>query len=141
MQPAALTISRVIRAPRAKVFAAWTEPDLLTQWWGPGPTTCPEAHVDLREGGSYRLANRDQDGSIVWISGTFERVRAPDELVYTWTIGDGGAPSLVTVEFRPHTDGTEIVLTHERIASEPVREMHLMGWNGCLDKLEAMFAN
>ncbi len=139
MQPAELKISRIIRAPRARVFAAWTEPELLVQWWGPGPTTCPEAHVDLREGGSYRLANRDPDGSITWISGTFERVRAPEELIYTWSIGDGGGdPTLVTVEFRPHAEGTEIVLTHERFATEAAREMHGQGWAGCLDKLAAL---
>ena len=88
----ALRISRVIRAPRERVFAAWTEPALLTQWWGPGPVTCPEAHIDLRVGGAYRIANLEVDGSITWIKGTFARVRPPEELAYTWTIGSEGAP-------------------------------------------------
>ena len=43
MQPTALNLSRIIRAPRERVFAAWTDPDLLKQWWGPGPVSCPEA--------------------------------------------------------------------------------------------------
>ena len=43
------------------------------------------------------------------------------------------------VAFLPHPDGTELVLTHERFAEEAVREMHLQGWGGCLDKLEATF--
>lgn len=141
MQPTALNLTRVIRAPRDRVFAAWTDPELLKQWWGPGPVTCPEAEVDLREGGGYRIANREPDGKVVWISGTFERVRAPEELVYTWRMGEAaGSPTLVRVVFRPHPEGTELVLTHERFAVEAARDMHLQGWNGCIDKLEAMLA-
>jgi uncharacterized protein YndB with AHSA1/START domain len=141
MQATALDLSRIIRAPREKVFAAWTDPEQLKRWWGPGPIVCPEAHVDLRAGGEYRLANREQDGSITWISGRFERVEVPTLLVYTWSVsGMAGPPSLVTVEFRPHPDGTELVLIHARFAEEAVRDMHLAGWTGCIDKLERLLS-
>jgi uncharacterized protein YndB with AHSA1/START domain len=140
VQPTELSVIRVIRAPPEKVFAAWTDPLLLRQWWGPGAITCPEVHLDLREGGSYRIANLETDGSIVWISGTFERVRFPVELVYTWRIDTrADEVSLVRVNFLPHSEGTELRLTHERFATEAVRDMHLQGWNGCLDKLERLF--
>jgi uncharacterized protein YndB with AHSA1/START domain len=49
-------IARIVDAPREEVFRAWTEPEEIRKWWGPGEFTCPEAHVDLRPGGSYRLA-------------------------------------------------------------------------------------
>ena len=141
MQPTALTMSRVIRAPREEVFAAWTDPDTLKRWWGPGPVSCPEAHVDLREGGTYRLANLQVDGSITWISGRFERVRVPEELVYTWSVGIvSGEPTLVRVMFLRHAEGTELVLTHERFAVEAVRDMHLQGWSACIDKLDSLLA-
>jgi len=141
MQPTELSLRRVIRAPREKVFAAWTDPEQLVQWWGPGPVSCPEAHIDLRVGGAYRIANREVDGSITWISGTFERVREPEELVYTWNVSIvPGEPTLVSVLFLPHSRGTELVLTHERFAAEAVRDMHVQGWNGCIDKLETMLA-
>jgi uncharacterized protein YndB with AHSA1/START domain len=134
-----LKLSRVIKASREKVFAAWTRPELLVQWWGPGPVSCPEAHVDLREGGEYRLANLETDGSIIWISGRFELVRAPEELVYTWNVSIvPGEPTLVRVRFLPHAEGTELVLTHERFAVEAVRDMHVEGWGLCVDKLVAM---
>ena len=136
-----LNLSRIIRAPREKVFAAWTQPALLRQWWGPGPVSCPQAEVDLREGGAYRLANLQPDGSIVWISGEFQRIRPPEELVYTWSLSEmPGEPTLVRVEFRAHAEGTELVLTHERFAIEAVRDMHLQGWGGCIDKLERLLA-
>lgn len=141
MQPTELSLNRIIRAPREKVFAAWTDPELLVQWWGPGPVTCPQAQVDLRTGGAYRIANLEKDGSITWIAGKFERVEAPRMLVYTWTIGDNpGPPTLVTVEFKAHPQGTELVVTHERFADAAIRDMHLEGWNGCIDKLEALLA-
>lgn len=141
MQPTALKLSRIIRAPREKVFAAWTDPELLKRWWGPGPVSCPEAYIDLREGGAYRLANLEVNGSITWISGHFERVRAPEELVYTWSVSIvPGEPTLVRVMFLPHPEGTELVLNHERFALAAMRDMHLQGWGGCLEKLEAMLA-
>ncbi len=139
MQPTALSLNRFIRAPREKVFAAWTDPELLRQWWGPGPVSCPEAHVDLREGGAYRLANLEVDGSITWITGRFERVRPPEELAYTWSVSIvPGEPTLVRVLFLSHPEGTELVLTHERFAVEAVRDMHVQGWGQCIDKLEAL---
>lgn len=139
MQRTDLKLSRVIRAPREKVFAAWTKPELLVQWWGPGLVTCPEAQVDLREGGEYRIANLHPDGSTTWISGRFELVRPPEELAYTWNVSIiPGEATLVRVRFLPHPQGTELVLTHERFAVEAVRDMHVEGWTGCIDKLQTM---
>jgi uncharacterized protein YndB with AHSA1/START domain len=141
MTPIALAITRIVKAPRAKVFAAWTTPETLKQWWGPGPVTCPEAHIDLREGGEYRIANQELDGSITWISGRFERVRVPEQLVYTWNVNIvPGAATLVTLAFNEHPQGTELVLTHERFTDAAISDMHRQGWNACIDKLEALLA-
>ena len=80
------------------------------------------------------------DGSTTWISGVFELVRPPDELVYSWNIGLPGADgSRVHVEFLNHPDGTELVVRHERL-SDAVRDMHSEGWSGCLDGIQEMFA-
>jgi uncharacterized protein YndB with AHSA1/START domain len=141
MNDIALALTRVVRAPRPKVFAAWTTPETLKQWWGPGPVTCPEAHIDLREGGEYRIANLEADGSTTWIWGTFERVQVPEELIYTWEVSIvPGEATLVRVAFNEHPDGTEIVLRHERFADPAVRDMHGEGWESCFDKLEVLMA-
>jgi uncharacterized protein YndB with AHSA1/START domain len=138
MDATRISLSRIIRAPRQFVFEAWTTPSLLMKWWGPEGVRCTAAEVDLREGGEYRIANQHGDGSVTWISGVFERVRPPEELVYSWNIGMPGADgSRVKVEFRSHEEGTELILVHERLAAG-VRDMHLAGWIGCLDGLEAM---
>ena len=136
MQPTALSLTRLIRAPREKVFAAWMDAEALKVWWGPGPVTCPQAEIDLREGGAYRIANREADGSITWISGSFQRVRPPEEIVYTWSVSTvPGEPTLVRVQFLPDENGTRLILTHERFVVDAVRDMHLQGWGACIDKL------
>jgi len=136
-----LTSTRVIKAPRERVFDAWTRPDILVKWWGPGEVICPEAYIDLRVGGEYRIANRDPDGSVAWITGTFEEVVRPERLVYNWTVSFvAHAATLVTVLFNIHPEGTEVVLTHQRFADAEVRDMHAVGWAGCIDKLEALLA-
>jgi uncharacterized protein YndB with AHSA1/START domain len=142
MSDIALAVSRVVRAPRPKVFAAWTTPETLKRWWGPGPVSCPEAHVDLRQGGEYRIANLEMDGSITWITGQFEEVITPERLVYTWHVSIvPGVLTRVTVEFREHRDGTEVTVRHGRFADPAVRDMHAQGWESCLEKLSALFAS
>ncbi len=137
--PESLTVlvRRVIRAPALRLFQAWTQPEQLSAWWGPGPVSCPEAQVDLREGGQYALANQMPDGSITWIRGSFLTIESPHKLVYTWGIGDAAPNEVVTVRFEPRAIGTEVIISHERIGSEQARANHEAGWIGCLDGLEA----
>jgi uncharacterized protein YndB with AHSA1/START domain len=136
---AAINLTRIIKAPRERVFRAWTDPEQLVKWWGPGHVTCPKAEVDLRPGGAYRIANLHDDGKIIWISGQFETVDPPNGLQYTWAMS-AGDPTLVTVTFNEHPEGTELVLTHERFVSEKARDLHQRGWVGCLEGLEALLA-
>jgi len=136
--PASLTVlvRRVIRAPVERVFAAWTQPEHLRAWWGPGPVTCPEAIVDLRVGGAYAIANLMPDGRTSWIRGTFEVIDAPTKLVYSWGMDDTPARETVTVRFEERPGGTEVIVSHERIESEEARVSHGIGWKLCLDGLD-----
>lgn len=139
MSNISLNLRRVIKAGQEKVFDAWTDPAQLVQWWGPATTTCPEAEVDLRVGGVIRIANKIDDGSIVWINGVFEEVTRPSRLIYSWLMGDSmPAPTRVTVEFKPHPEGTELTLTHDNFATQEVCDHHERGWHGCIDGLEAL---
>jgi len=131
---ATLVVRRVIAAPAARLFAAWTEPAQLVAWFGPAGVRCLGAEVDLRVGGAYSLRNGMPDGSELVIAGTFERVEPPHRLVYSWSVGDE-PPSRVTVEFTAHPGGTEVIVTHDRIASRALRDGHERGWIGCIDRL------
>jgi uncharacterized protein YndB with AHSA1/START domain len=137
---AALVVRRTIRARPEALFAAWTEPQQLMRWWGPEGVTCTAAEIDLRVGGRYRIANRMPDGSTLWIAGEFEVIEAPSRLIYSWRLEIPGASTeRVSVSFVPRDTGTEVIVTHERIASDAARTQHESGWIGCLAGL-ARFA-
>jgi uncharacterized protein YndB with AHSA1/START domain len=53
-----LVLTRIIDAPREKLFRAWTEPELLKQWYAPLPWTTPEAEMDVRPGGASLVVMR-----------------------------------------------------------------------------------
>jgi uncharacterized protein YndB with AHSA1/START domain len=128
-----LVVRRTIRAKAERLFAAWTIPAQLKLWWGPQGVKCIEAEVDLRRGGRYRIANQLPDGKTLWITGEFEVIEAPRKLVYTWRIEPETENSeRVTVQFEESGNDTEVIVTHERIASEELRNMHERGWFGCL---------
>lgn len=142
MKATELSTSRVVKADRQRVFDAWTTPELVKQWWGPPPYTCPSAEIDLRVGGSYRLANLGLDGEIIWISGIFTHVEIPAALSYTWKLSTHtDEPSLLHVSFHEHPEGTEVRIHHERFADVAVRDEHALGWQGCLDRLSGFVAD
>jgi uncharacterized protein YndB with AHSA1/START domain len=133
-----LVTRRTIRASPARLFEAWTQPEHLRAWWGPRPVTCSGAEVDLRVGGRYRIANTLPDGKTLTIEGEFVVVEPPHRLVYTWRAGDDQV-SRVTVRFEPRGEATEVIVIHEQIPDDRMRDSHEDGWNGCLDGLERYF--
>jgi uncharacterized protein YndB with AHSA1/START domain len=138
-----LIVRRTIAADARRLFEAWTRPEQLRSWWGPKGVRCSAAEVDLRVGGRYRIVNALPDGGEIVIAGAFTAVEAPRRLAYSWAIAPGdGAPELVTVRFDPIDDArTEVVVTHERIASPRLRDGHRAGWDGCLDGLAVYVAD
>lgn len=133
-----LIVRRTIAASAARLFEAWTQPAQLMRWWGPRGVSCTSAEVELKVGGRYRLANQFADGKVIWISGVFEVIEPPTLLIYTWCIEPASSnPERVTVAFQARGEGTEVIVTHQRIASAAARDMHQQGWLGCLDGLLA----
>ncbi len=59
-----LVIERVIAAPVAAVWAAWTDPQALPKWWGPDGFSCRTARIDLREGGEWVFDMIGPDGTV-----------------------------------------------------------------------------
>jgi uncharacterized protein YndB with AHSA1/START domain len=131
-----LVIKRTFAASAERVFAAWTRPELLKQWMGPGPVTVSEAEVDLSVGGAYRLVMHDPKGDTHIPSGTYEEIVPNEKLVFNWTWANVEEVTRVTVELREIGDNeTELTLTHTGFAEKEARDHHEEGWNGCLDKL------
>jgi uncharacterized protein YndB with AHSA1/START domain len=138
----AVNLARLIPAPQAVVFRAWTDPAELRRWWGPPGFSCPSAEIDLRVGGRYRIAMQPPDGEVIYLSGTFKLIEPPRRLVYSWRWEAAAEPveTLVTVEFHARGQATEIVLHHRLFADAAVRDRHDGGWKGCLDRLAGLFA-
>jgi len=135
-----LIMRRTFAAPRERVFRAWTDPVEIRQWFGPGAVGVPEAEVNLRVGGRYRIVLRRPGEEPFSVHGVFQEISIPEKVVYTW---QWDAPHLepaetrVTVEFHDLGEETEIVLTHERFSSAEWRDRHSNGWTGSFEKLAA----
>jgi uncharacterized protein YndB with AHSA1/START domain len=78
------------------VFAAYTDPELSPQWWGPRGTTTIVDQMDVRPGGAWRFVNRDSDGSETGFRGTYREVTPPERIVQTFEWE--GMPGHVLVE-------------------------------------------
>ena len=105
-------IERVFDAPRDRVFAAHTDPELIPQWWGPRRTTTVVEELDARTGGAWRFLMRDEDGSEIVFRGIFREVTPPERIVQTfeWD-GMPGYVSVETANFEDLGDRTRIVST------------------------------
>jgi len=134
-----LEIKRLIRAPRDQVYAAWTDPAQLKEWFGPESVQTRNLIADVRVGGEFRWDLTDQEGKEVTISGEYREVEPGKKIVFTWRLEgdeDWKNHSTVTVEFFDREGGTEIRLTHEKLPNEASRDDHTQGWNSVLDKVE-----
>lgn len=133
-----LVIRRVFDAPVERVYAAWTREEMIKQWFCPGPSmTVPEAELDVREGGAYRVVMQSQDGETYSPSGTYEKVSANKQLIFSWKWSDSELVTRVIVDLRAVADNrTELTLTHEGFPDDDTRDSHNQGWEGCLAHLE-----
>src|SRR5271155_4515104 len=78
-----LVLTRLIDAPRAKLFRAWTEPELLKQWFAPLPFTTPVAELDVRPGGASLIVMRGPDGADMPNRGVYLEVVPNERIVFT----------------------------------------------------------
>ncbi|PCE21875.1 polyketide cyclase [Paraburkholderia acidicola] len=141
-----LVISRVLRAPRTALWRAWTEPDLLKEWWCPRPWTTEVLAFDLRSGGAFHTYMRGPDGGTSDNPGCFLEIVPQARLVFT---------SMLTAQWRPNTPwlGFTGIITmadegegsrYEARVMHPdnaTRERHealgfFDGWNTCITQLD-----
>ena len=105
-------IERVFDAPRDVVFATYTDPELIPEWWGPYGTTTIVDRMDVRDGGDWRFLARDQDGTETAFRGTYRTVVPGERIVQTFEWE--GMPGYVPVEtavFEDLGDRTKVTTT------------------------------
>lgn len=139
---ARLVLTRVYPVAPEKVWRAWTDPQALARWFGPGAAdSVSRAELDLRVGGRYRIVFGAPDGSEHEASGVYTEVVPLRRLVFTWIRrGMPEADSQVTIELRPFDDGTELSFRHEQFRDVAVRDDHEGGWLPTFAKLDAFIA-
>ena len=121
-----------------KVWRAWTDPQALSAWFGPGePHSVTLAELDVRVGGSYRIRFRTPDGEEHEVGGRYEEVEPPRRLAFSWAWHSTPERiSRVCIQLRPVPGGTELEFVHERFFDQAARDNHQRGWAGTLAKLE-----
>jgi uncharacterized protein YndB with AHSA1/START domain len=134
-----LNLSRSYPVAPEKVWRAWTDPEALRKWWGPGPEHAVSlAELDVRVGGRFRIVFGGPEGKDHECAGVYREVVPNRKLVFTWTWPNTTPEreSLVTVVFRAVGNGTELDFLHEQLFDETVRDDHKRGWSSSFDKLE-----
>ena len=139
-----IEFSRVFDAPRELVFRAWTEPELMAQWFAPEPFTTPIAEIDLRPGGRYRLVMRDPDGNEYPSTGEYLEVVVPERYVATDSVAEmpadfpealnaaRGMPAdtpvpdgVTTLTFEDLGGGKTRITFHEEWESKEIRDAYI----------------
>ena len=133
-----LTLSRSYAVAPEKVWRAWTDPEAIKRWWGPGNEPVSRAELDVRVGGRFRIVFGGPEGKAHECAGVYREVVPNRKLVFTWTWPNSTPEreSVVTITLRAAGNGTELTFLHEQFFDETVRDSHKRGWSGALDKLE-----
>lgn len=107
-----IRIEREFDAPRERVFAVYTDPELIPQWWGPRRFATTVDYMDPRTGGRWRFVHRGDDGAEIGFQGAYREVTAPERIVQTfeWE-GMAGHVSVETATFEDIGDGRTRVTT------------------------------
>ncbi|HLJ33563.1 MAG TPA: SRPBCC family protein [Ktedonobacteraceae bacterium] len=97
-----VVITREFDAPRELVFKAFTDPQLIPQWWGPRYLTTEVDRLDLRPGGQWRFLNRDSQGNEYAFHGVYHEILAPERVIDTFEfegLPEKGHVVLETIRF------------------------------------------
>lgn len=144
-----LTLTRLINAPREKVFRAWTEPELLKQWFTPAPWKTTHAENDVRPGGSSLIVMQSPEGQEFPNRGVYlevtknERIVATDAFTSAWEPSD--KPFMTVILTFEDRAGKTLYTARVRHWSVEDRKKHeemgfYPGWGKATDQLEALLA-
>src|SRR5215813_9990319 len=144
-----LVLSRLIDASPHKVYRAWTEPELLKQWFAPKPFTTPVVELDVRPGGANLIVMRGPDGKDMPNRGVYLDVVPNERLVFTDAYVKAWEPSAkpfmtVTITLESQAGKTRYTarVSHWTAADRETHErmgFH-QGWGQCADQLIALVA-
>lgn len=128
------------------VFKAWTDPDIVIQWFGIEPNSMHSAFIDLRVGGEWRFIRKTTDDKSMTFKGRYLDIVDGEFLKFTWSIStessDGqyeeSASSEVQVSFLPNGDGTDVRLQHSALEDTDSSKNFAFGWNASIHNIGIM---
>lgn len=139
-----LVLTRLFEAPPEKAYRAWTEPDLLKQWFAPLPWTTPVAILDVRPGGANVIIMRSPHGEDFPNHGIYLEVVKNQRLVFTDAYTRAWEPSehpfMTVILTFEDLDGKTHYTARVRHWTVADREAHEQrgfhqGWGQCADQL------
>ena len=152
-------ISRVLDAPRERVWRAWTEVEHLAKWFGPKGTVIISAKNDLHPGGIFHYGMKGPDGEVMWGKWTYKEIAPPSKLVLVNSFSDeaggltrhplasGWPLEMLTTATLEEKNGGKTLLTVRWIPINPTDEERKTfmagfesmkgGWTGTMEQLEA----
>lgn len=105
-------LEHTFHAPAAKVFAAYTDPKIVPQWWAPKGGSIRVEQMDVRPGGAWRFVQRAPNGHEMTFHGTYLEVRPVTRLVYTFATEGQPGEIRATVDLTEEDGVTHLVLTN-----------------------------
>ncbi len=135
-----LQLKRHFRASRAKVFEAWTSPEILKKWFSGDNSLngVVALEADIRPGGTFRVT-MNCSGGIHIAYGTYREITPIDRVSFThqWESRER-VETLVTIELTDKDGGTDLVLTQTGFTDPEETKGHSVGWTNALDNLEQL---
>ncbi len=130
-----IRIERVFDAPRDRVFAVYTDPELIPEWWGPRGTTAVVEEMDAQTGGRWRFVVRNSDGTQTGFRGAYREVTPPERIVQTfeWD-GMPGHVSVETATFQDLGEQTKVTTVSVFHTTEERDGMLASGMEGGLNE-------
>jgi uncharacterized protein YndB with AHSA1/START domain len=140
-----LTISRVIKAPRAAIWSAWTDPKKFEKWWIPEPALCRVVQMDVRPSGGLVTEISEKGGNFApHLSACFLAVDESRRIVFTNALTAGWRPAeqgfmTAVITLADHPDGTDYA-AHVMHKNNTDRNMHAEmgfydGWGTVIGQL------
>lgn len=145
-----LVLTRHIPAPREKVYRAWTDPELIVQWFTPPPYVTTRAELDVRPGGSSLIVMRSPEGVEKLNPGVYLEVIPNEKLVVTDAYTKAWEPSpkpflTICLTFEDEDGGTRYTarFLHWTVADREAHEKMGFheGWGIATDQLAALVTN
>jgi uncharacterized protein YndB with AHSA1/START domain len=105
-----IVITRFFDAPRAPVFAAWTQAEHVAHWWDPTGAPLATCEIDLRPNGAFRWVHRAADGEGHAFAGVYLEIVAPEKLVFAVHMFPSRPAAIATLLFAEEGNRTKLTI-------------------------------